>query len=107
MKWDLACRCDAASRGDRDKLFYLVHGLGLDVDLGDYYCYYYYCCYYYYYYHCHWGGSNVQPLNLTQALHLAAAAAAGMDMACAPDNPGLLLGLLGHVSACVQARGKF
>ena len=28
--------CDAASRGDRDKLLYLVNGLGLDVDLGDY-----------------------------------------------------------------------
>lgn len=28
--------CDAASRGDRDKLMYLANGLGLDVDLGDY-----------------------------------------------------------------------
>ena len=27
--------CDAASRGDRDKLIYLTNGLGLDVDLGD------------------------------------------------------------------------
>ena len=28
--------CDAASRGDQEKLLYLVNGLGLDVDLGDY-----------------------------------------------------------------------